>query len=295
MTPTMETGNPFGSVAHGDTPDMRALRVITAGDDARISVVFESGLGCAHGVWALVQPEVARFARTVVYDRAGYGTSDVDPARRTVARLADDLEVVLDAVSRGPAERFVLVGHSLGGLIVQYAAIRDPERVAALVLVDGVSLDMPALHGRGYRVTTLLTESVMRGAARIGLLQRIGAWVIDRLAPPEFADDIKRCEFTRAAMRARAEEMSGWHATLAEDGSEAVPLPDIPVAVMSGTRAPLGAAKMHEEIVAAHAALAAAQPQGRHIEVDAGHNIPITDPDEIVSAVWATVEALRAA
>src|SRR5260370_4432363 len=43
------------------------------------TVVFESGMGAACLSWTLGQPQVAQFARSARYDRAGHGWSE--PAR----------------------------------------------------------------------------------------------------------------------------------------------------------------------------------------------------------------------
>ena len=48
-------------------------------------------------------------------------------------RFADDLWALVDALGWG---EFVLLGHSMGGMVAQAAALRDPSRLAGLVLMD---------------------------------------------------------------------------------------------------------------------------------------------------------------
>ena len=51
-------------------------------------MVFESGLGEDVATWSNVQPEVALFARTLAYDRAGLGKSDPSHHPKTVPEMA---------------------------------------------------------------------------------------------------------------------------------------------------------------------------------------------------------------
>jgi pimeloyl-ACP methyl ester carboxylesterase len=84
------------------------------------TVVLEAGFGSPSATWNRVQPEVAKFARVCSYDRAGLGGSDPAPARRTVVSLTEDLHALLvNAKVPGP---YVLVGHSLGGILARLYA-----------------------------------------------------------------------------------------------------------------------------------------------------------------------------
>ena len=107
------------------------------------TVVLEAGSGNTADTWVSVQPEVARFTRVCSYDRAGLGQSDPAPTGvRTVQDSVDDLHALLGAADiSGPV---VLVGHSLGGLIVRLYASQYPDEVAGAVLVDGMPPDLPA-------------------------------------------------------------------------------------------------------------------------------------------------------
>jgi pimeloyl-ACP methyl ester carboxylesterase len=99
------------------------------------TVIFESGLGDTLHVWDRVQPRVAAgCARTVSYDRAGYAGSDPAETTRDAANIVAELRAALARRNIGPP--YVLVGHSLGGLYMQYFARNYPQEVAGLVLVD---------------------------------------------------------------------------------------------------------------------------------------------------------------
>jgi pimeloyl-ACP methyl ester carboxylesterase len=100
----------------------------------RYTVIFESGFGTGMGAWRKVAPEVANTARTVTYSRAGHGSSDPRPEARTVLQSSLELDQLVLAAKLKPP--FVLVGHSYGGLLARAFAVRHPDWVAGMVLVD---------------------------------------------------------------------------------------------------------------------------------------------------------------
>ena len=98
------------------------------------TVILDAGLGDFSATWGLVQPEVTNAARVCSYDRAGYGWSDPSPRPRTINMMAEELHtLLLNANIQGP---YVLVGHSLGGLIVRVYTHNYPDEVVGMVLVD---------------------------------------------------------------------------------------------------------------------------------------------------------------
>ena len=104
------------------------------------TVVFEAGACEGSEVWRAVEPAIAERATTVLYDRRGTGRSAPVDRPRRLSELVDELEVVLDTLR--PPRPLLLVGHSLGGLLVRLLAARRPGDVAGLVLVDPFHEDM---------------------------------------------------------------------------------------------------------------------------------------------------------
>jgi pimeloyl-ACP methyl ester carboxylesterase len=70
----------------------------------------------------------------IAVDLRGRGASSALPPPVGLDAHARDMLAVLDAAG---LQRAVVVGHSLGAYIAARLAVRHPERVAALVLVDG--------------------------------------------------------------------------------------------------------------------------------------------------------------
>lgn len=98
------------------------------------TVITESGSSSFSIEWALVQEQVARLTRICSYDRAGFAWSDRGPAENTVEETMDDLHLLLHTAAIRP--RYILVGHSIGGMYVRAYQRRYPDEVAGLVLVD---------------------------------------------------------------------------------------------------------------------------------------------------------------
>ena len=97
------------------------------------TVILEAGFGGTAEGWAKVQPEVAKFARVVSYDRAGLGKSEPGRSPRSAGRIARELHDALKAAHVPPP--YVLVGHSAGGAYARVFAHMYPKEVAGLILI----------------------------------------------------------------------------------------------------------------------------------------------------------------
>src|SRR5512139_2511780 len=82
------------------------------------TVIMEAGMTGWSTDWVLVQPEIAEVTQVCTYDRAGYGWSETGPQPRDSQQVAMELHTLL--ARAGIEDKIILVGHSLGGLFVQY-------------------------------------------------------------------------------------------------------------------------------------------------------------------------------
>ena len=90
------------------------------------------GLADDHRAWRNVLPPLMLRHRVILYDFRGHGQSSLGRPDGTLAQLAADLGLLLDALS---LERVALAGFSLGGTIAMRFAVDNPDRVEKLIPV----------------------------------------------------------------------------------------------------------------------------------------------------------------
>jgi pimeloyl-ACP methyl ester carboxylesterase len=252
------------------------------------TAVFDSGLGGSSLDWTLVQAEVATFTRACTYDRAGYAWSDPGPLPRDSANIVHDLEQVLGYGS--VAAPYVLVGHSLGGLIVQHFARRHPKRTAGMVLID-------ATHDDQFR----RLEAVVIGSAsrRYRRLMMRGSYYV----PEGLPEDVRQLAET---FRTRAQSIIAARSELSylrrsdRPAATSGRMPDVPLVVIShrpilpatSTRA----SELEEMWMALQRDLVALTPRSQHlIATTNDHYVHIQEPGMVIDAVRGVVEQHRLA
>jgi pimeloyl-ACP methyl ester carboxylesterase len=230
-------------------------------------VVFENGMGEDLSTWKGVQPGIAKLTRTLTYDRAGLGQSEPSPSTgaRDARQLASELHTLLHTINvPGP---YVLVGHSLGGAIVQVYAHDYPAEVVGLVLVD---------PGDG-RLDKLLRSKL---PAEV--------WAARE---KELAEEMPKLPvFVKKEYDAL--ELSG------DEASRAYPLPSIPIVLLTGTKKNPefpGNPIEQDMKLQLHNELAAKVPGIRHVLVpESRHYIQDEAPDRVISAIQQVLNDIQA-
>jgi pimeloyl-ACP methyl ester carboxylesterase len=109
-----------------------------------LPVVFLHSFGGDTTHWAEPMDHLDGSHRVFALDLRGHGESEAPvPPDYRVEALASDLEVAVDTLLL--AERFVLVGHSMGGSAAVAYAGANPARVAGLMLVGAPGKASPEM------------------------------------------------------------------------------------------------------------------------------------------------------
>ncbi len=167
MAQTPPSGAPPGVLVAigGHMLHMRCVGPVTG----RPTVILEAGGGDFSTSWTSIQDLLSPNVRTCAYDRAGLGWSQPGPGPRTMRQEVFELHALLQTAKvHAP---FVLVGQSIGGLLVRLYEMQYGRDIAGMVLVDpahesAILYSVPL--GRWVRVREQATGRVVPEPRREG-------------------------------------------------------------------------------------------------------------------------------
>jgi pimeloyl-ACP methyl ester carboxylesterase len=268
------------------------------------TVILEAGVGAFSVEWALVQPQVAEFARVCSYDRAGSGWSEWGPHPRTLRQVVSELHTLLRRSGEQPP--FVLVGASYGGWVVRLYQLTNPAEVAGLVLVDPGVNDPARLmpDGRVVRSSSLSRDRLIPPVKTSGPLREADippaalAQIRAGLASASaHANEPPRDKLPRAAQEIRSwalgrvghvvaavnpfepEELAELRALSARETVALSALPLIVITRGIADESGEGAAEREVEHRRDHASQAAQSRRGQLLVAErSGHHVPLDDP-----------------
>lgn len=233
---------------------------------------------CIHGtsssglVWSSAADTLAELGRVVVYDRRGCTRSErPEPYETTrVADHTDDAVALLRALDAMPA---IVIGRSYGGSVALDLALRYPNAVRALALLEAVPYGLVRdVDTWGAALTSRLEgvahERGVEAVAEAMYREILGEW--DGL-PAAFR------EMATANGQAILAEQRGGELTVSREELATI---GVPALVVSAEDSPT-------ELDAVQVVLAESIPGGRLVHVGGGHLVSATEPAvlEFVSAV----------
>ena len=129
----------------------------------RQTVILVHGWTCDESSWKEQVPALSKSYRVITLDLPGHGKSGM-PKAFSMELFARAVEAVR---AEAKVERAVLVGHSMGTPVIRKYALMYPNRVAGLVIVDGL-VQLPATGGQPGRgpipaMALAARESMVKG------------------------------------------------------------------------------------------------------------------------------------
>ncbi len=241
--------------------------------------------------WSVVEPVLhAAGLRTLAPDQRGYSPG-ARPAGRRAYRaeaLADDVLGLLDAAGLDSAH---VVGHDWGGAVAWALAGRDPSRVRSLTVL---STPHPAALIRSFRSSSQALKSWYMLFIQL-------PWLPELVIPPVLEKSLRRsglpADFAAhdAALMRRPGTLTGalnWYRAMPFSlrspkgtGRSAQGRAKVPTTYVWGRR---------DNFLGRYAAEATGdyvKGEYRFVEMDAGHWLPETHPDEIAALILERVRA----
>lgn len=239
------------------------------------ALVFLHYWGGSSRSWGHVVRRLAPDFRTIAIDQRGWGRSAAPAQGYALADMAADAQGVIAALD---LERYILVGHSMGGKVAQLIASRRPRGLAGLALVapsPPPPLDLPLEIRQGmvraYDSRDSITATVAQVLAPNGLEPAdLESVIADSLAGAPAAKE-------------------AWPLmTSQEDITAAVANIDVPVLVLSGALDRVDPPEVLRR------ELLPRIPQARlHVLPQMGHLLPYEAPEEIADGLRAFARLLN--
>ncbi len=153
----------------GDIIEMNGhkMHIYTKGS-GEVTVVFASGFGipCPYTDFYPLYSEISKHAKIAVYDRPGYGWSEVAADSRDIDTIVEELHELLEKSDQEPP--YILVGHSLASLeIIRFAQLYGDE-VEGIVAIDAGNPEF-------YAIETL-SDSALSSLRLKSILNNLGVF-----------------------------------------------------------------------------------------------------------------------
>ena len=228
------------------------------------TVILVHGWTCDESSWQGQVPVLAKAFRVITLDLPGHGKSGM-PKAFTMEMFSRAIEAVR---AEARVEKAVLAGHSMGTPVIRKYALMYPDRVAGLVLVDGlVQLGSP---GGGAPARPALPS--INGAARAGIVRSM----FGPLTTPALQEHILKMMLAPSDAAAAGAFAATWDPSQWSDQKLTIPV----LAVYAGTRA-----------VATEAAVTTLYPNAEYLTIpETAHFLMMEKPAEFNRMISAFVD-----
>ncbi len=255
--------------------------------------------------WHFQRLDLRGAVRCVFYDQRGHGRSGRGkPERSNLAQLVSDLREVIAATT--PDGPVVLIGHSLGGMVVMSYAAANPEdfgsRIVGAALIatsPGRLAEMtlglpPAVVKNLWRfspgVVDLVTNRPVFIARGLGADRDIGLWITRRLSFGRTDVDPAVARFAGEILNSTPLDVFGEFFAEFSRYEQEIALP-----VLQNVQALIVAGGKDVLTPVTHSRrMAAAVPEAEMTVIpDAGHLVMLERPEEVNAALRRLLERVR--
>ncbi|MES1956272.1 alpha/beta fold hydrolase [Salinisphaera hydrothermalis] len=237
-----------------------------------LALVFLHYWGGTARTWQAVMAALPANLRKIALDARGWGRSDRPDEGYDIATMADDVEAAIAALG---LNRYVLVGHSMGGKVAQLLASRRPSGLAGLVLVapspaEGKSLPQPE-------------RDAMAGA--YAAPESVG-WTIDNVLSERELSPAMRDQVIADSLGGTDAAKQFWpHTAISEDVSADLARVNVPVRVIGGEHDKVDSIDMLQRLVLPSLPAATMQTIP-----GVGHLIPLEAPQALAALIAEFVD-----
>ncbi|NUP32351.1 MAG: alpha/beta hydrolase [Streptomycetaceae bacterium] len=260
--------------------------------DAGWAVVFEAGAGCGRTFWDPVLPLLGGAARLITYDRAGRVRTGPLRTPLSVDGMADDLVALVEAVVPGD---FVLVAHSLGGLVARRAADRLGTRLRGLLMIDTLPETSPTYDDENWARTTKQVDRALAVGQALTRFRPLGRLFSANVRPHYTAETYEVMlaeDFTPAGTAQTRREMRAVADAIPRFRADPPKLPDCPTILLSAATPVKGRERQNALAREHQRRYAESLPHGRYESVESAHLVQAEQPDLVAARILELLDEL---
>ncbi|MEA3326466.1 MAG: alpha/beta hydrolase [Chloroflexota bacterium] len=127
--------------------DNLSIYCFDSGNTDKNGIVLIHGLGDEADTWRHVFLPLSENFHVVALDLPGFGRSDKPNMHYTPNFL---METIIHLIDQLEMKRVILMGNSLGGILSHALAVKYPERINGLILVDGALLQLKPVRDMNF-------------------------------------------------------------------------------------------------------------------------------------------------
>jgi pimeloyl-ACP methyl ester carboxylesterase len=158
------------------------------------TLVFVHGWSCDARYWRSQLPYFSKKHRVIMIDLAGHGHSGLTRSEYTMKGFGEDVQAVIEKTG---SDHVILIGHSMGGLVIAETARLMPDQVIGLIGIDTLeNIEYPMTREELNQITAPFEKDFVSGSRQfVGKMispqtdPQLREWILSDMssAPPAVA------------------------------------------------------------------------------------------------------------